>query len=277
MSVDVQPLWDFSDPAGSEARFREALATATGDDALVLRTQIARTYGLRRRFEEARAELAAVAASLDGAGPEPRVRYELERGRGLISAVTTPDERTPEALAAARDAYTRAFETARDAGLDGLAIDAIHMMAFVDDAPADQLAWNDRGLALVAASTQPAAVRWEASLRNNRGMALHGLGRDEEALGEFQRALELQEAQGEPGGVAVAWWMVAWTLRLLGRRDEALDIQLRLERELDAAGTPDEYVFEELEALYREAGDLEQAAHYAARLAEIRPAGGGAA
>ncbi len=277
MPIDVQPLWDFSDPEGTEARFREALASAAGDDALVLRTQIARTYGLRRRFDEARAELAAVAVSLDGAGPEPHARYLLETGRGFISAVTTPEERTPEALDAARDAYTRAFELARDAGLDGLAVDAIHMMAFVDEAPADQLAWNDKGLALVAASTQPAAVRWEASLRNNRGMALHGLGRDEEALEEFRLMLALREAQGDPANIAIAWWMVAWALRLLGRRDEALDIQLRLEREMDAAGTPDEYVFEELEALYREAGDGEQAAHYAARLAEVRGAGGGAA
>jgi tetratricopeptide (TPR) repeat protein len=270
MSIDIQPLWDFSDPAGSEDRFREALATAGAGDALVLRTQIARTYGLRRRFDEARAELAAVAASLDGAGPEPHVRYHLELGRCLISAVTTPVERTPAALEAARDAYTRAFELAREAGLDGLAVDAIHMLAFVDDAPADQLAWNDRGLALVAASTEPGAVRWEASLRNNRGMALHGLGRDEEALDEFRRALTLQQARSDAGGIAVAWWMVAWMLRLLGRRDDALEIQLRLERELDAAGAPDEYVLEELEILFREASDEARAAHYASRLAAVR-------
>jgi hypothetical protein len=45
--------------------------------------------------------------------------------------------------------------------------------------------------------------------------------------------------------------------------DEALDIQLRLERECDAAKMPDRYVFEELEILYRARGDETHAAHYA--------------
>ena len=49
--------------------------------------------------------------------------------------------------------------------------------------------------------------------------------------------------------------MVAWTLRALGRMDEALDIQLRLEHECEAAGAPDPYVFEELEILYRARND----------------------
>ena len=40
-------------------------------------------------------------------------------------------------------------------------------------------------------------------------------------------------------------------------------MQLRLETEGDAAGEPDPYVFEELEALYQAKGDLERAAHYA--------------
>ena len=46
LTIDVRALWDFDDPGASEARFREAFATVTGDDALVLETQIARTYGL---------------------------------------------------------------------------------------------------------------------------------------------------------------------------------------------------------------------------------------
>ena len=48
-AMDLDALWNFDDPAQSEQRFRDALAAATGDDAFVLRTQIARTYGLRGR------------------------------------------------------------------------------------------------------------------------------------------------------------------------------------------------------------------------------------
>jgi hypothetical protein len=53
----------------------------------------------------------------------------------------------------------------------------------------------------------------------------------------------------------VARWMVAWTLRALQRVDEALQMQLQLERDNAAAGAPDPYVFEELEQLYRLKGD----------------------
>ena len=64
--------------------------------------------------------------------------------------------------------------------------------------------------------------------------------------------------------------MIAWTLRAQACNDEALAIQLRLEREGDAAGAPDPYVFEELEILYRERGDAAAAARYAARRAQTR-------
>ena len=59
--------------------------------------------------------------------------------------------------------------------------------------------------------------------------------------------------------------MVAWTLRALGRIDEALEVQLRLERECEAAKAPDRYVFEELEILYRARGDERRANHYVER------------
>ena len=63
----------------------------------------------------------------------------------------------------------------------------------------------------------------------------------------------------------VAQWMVAWTLRALHRTAEALEIQLRLERECDAAGAPDPDVYAELELLYGALGNAERAAHYAKR------------
>jgi tetratricopeptide (TPR) repeat protein len=274
MPVDLDALWDFDDPAGSEARLTDALTRATGDDALVLLTQIARTRSLRRLTADARDTLVPVGAALPSAGPDAAARYWLELGRTWISAVTTPGERTPDALASAREAYLRAIDVASEAGLDALAIDAIHMMAFVDTDPADQLAWNARGLEIARASDDPAARRWEASLRNNLGMALHGAGRDDEALEQFEAALDLRLAEGDAGRIAIARWMVAFALRHLGRTGEAVEIQLRLERELDAAGTPDPYVFEELEVLYRALGDEAQAAHYARRLAASREEAG---
>jgi tetratricopeptide (TPR) repeat protein len=266
-AVDLAPLWDFNDPAASEQRFRAALASAQGDDVLILRTQIARSFGLRRDFERARAELAAIEPQVAGAGPEARARFALETGRSWASATHAPESQTDETRARARTAYETALATARAGALDGLAIDALHMLAFVDTAPADQLKWAQAALEVVEASSQPAARRWEASLRNNLGYALHQLGRFDPALTQFRLALALRERQGDPRSIRVAHWMIAWTLRALKRPDEALAIQLRLEQEGDAAGQPDPYVFEELEILYRERGDEARAQHYAQRRA----------
>ncbi len=263
MAIDLAPLWDFSKPELSEQRLRDALATATADDALILQTQIARTHGLRRDFAQARQVLQALEPQLAGASAEARVRYSLELGRTYASATHPPELQTPEANAQARAAYLQALELARSERLDGLAVDALHMLAFVDTAPADQLKWGREALAVALASTQPAARKWEASLRNNVGYALHQLGQYDAALAEFERALVLREEGGNAEATRSARWMVAWTLRALGRADEALALQLRLERECEAANEPDAYVFEELELLYRARGDEAQAIRYA--------------
>ena len=270
MAIDLTPLWDFADPQVSEQRFRAALATAVGDDALILQTQIARTCGLRKEFEKAREVLKAIEPKVASAGPEARTRFALELGRSHASATHPASSQTVETKELARAAFNKALDTAHAAGLDGLAIDAIHMLAFVDTAPADQLKWAQEALAVVDRSTQPAAKRWEPSIRNNIGYALHQLGRYDEALVQFKQAVELRERGTDAEATRVAHWMVAWTLRALKRSDEALAIQLRLEREGEAAGQPDPYVFEELELLYRDKGNEERARHYAERKASAR-------
>jgi tetratricopeptide (TPR) repeat protein len=260
MSVDISSLWDFDHPDVSERHFLDALAGASADDGLILKTQIARTYGLRGDFSRAQRLLSELEPELRSAGPAPKVHYYLELGRTCCSATHAPASQTAEVRGRARAAYMNALSVARDAGLDGLAIDALHMMTFVDTAPEAQLEWNLKALKLMEESSQPAAQRWAASLHNNIGYALHLLGRYEEALHEFELALVERERD-----IRVAHWMIAWTLRALGRTDEALDIQLRLELECEAADVSDPYVFEELEQLYRALGDEEKAAFYAAR------------
>jgi tetratricopeptide (TPR) repeat protein len=262
LAAELESLWDFSDPAASERRFRDALATASGDDALVLRTQIARSLGLRKDFDAARAILAAMEPDVKSAGAEPRARFELEMGRTFASATHPPASQTPAAKSSARTRFESALGIARAARLDGLAIDAIHMMAFLDTAPPDQEKWAREALAVVLASDQPAAKRWEASVRNNLGYALHQQGRLDEALAQFRLAVALRERGTNAAATRTAHWMVAWTLRALGRTDEALAIQLRLEKEDDAAGRPDPHVFDELALLYRAKGDEATAKRY---------------
>lgn len=270
-ALDLNALWDFGNPALSEQRFRAALPGASGDEALILQTQIARTHGLRRDFETARTVLAAIEPQLANAGPEPRVRHALELGRSYSSASHAPATQTAETRALARAAYQRALDEARAARLDGLAVDVLHMLAFVDRAPADQLRWGREAMALAQASEQPDARRWRATLHNNIGIALRELGQPEQALAEFRTALALRKEAGETARARVAQWMVANQLRLLDRADEALALQLALEQDNAAAGAPDPYVFEELEALYRARGDADRANHYARLRAAGKP------
>ncbi|MDQ3215452.1 MAG: tetratricopeptide repeat protein [Pseudomonadota bacterium] len=269
MASDPSHLWDFTQPELSEQRFREALATANPDDALILQTQIARTYGLRGHFARAQEILQNIESQIATASVEARVRYELEFGRTLASAKHAADSQTSDVKGQARGRYLRALELAKAGQLDALAIDAIHMLAFVDTAPEDQLKWGHEALSIALASSRPAARKWEASLRNNVGYALHQLKRYDDALSQFQQAVVVRECADDAEATRAAHWMIGWTLRALNRLDEALAIQLRLERECEAAGVPDPYVFDELEALCRAQGDEVQATRYAKKRKQL--------
>jgi tetratricopeptide (TPR) repeat protein len=265
MTLDLSKLWDYNKPDVSEQRFRAALDAADPDEQLILQTQIARTYGLRQDFARAQEILAAIEQQVQSASAEAQTRYFLELGRTYASTTHPPESQTSEALEKAKSAYLSAFGIAETAKLDNLAIDALHMMVVVETTPEDQLAWNMAALGYMEKSTQSDARKWEGSLRNNIGYALHLQGRYEEALAQFQLALAAHERSGNRPNILVAHWMIAWTLRSLGRLQEAVEIQLRLEREWDELGEPDPYVFEELEHLYRALGDAAKAEHYAQR------------
>ena len=229
--MDLGEFWDFSAPADSEHRFRAALVDATGEDALVLRTQLARALGLQRRFAEAAAELDAVATAPD---PSPLVRtyLPLERGR-LFNAQGD--------RGAARPQFLRALSDAEAAGLDHLAADAAHMMAIIEPGEA-QIPWANRAVAIAEASDDPRARKWVGSVTHNLGWTLHDLGRYAEALEQWERALAFREEQGDPDLIRVGRWTVARGLRSLGRYDEAMAIQ----RALAEDGPEDGYVDEEL-------------------------------
>jgi tetratricopeptide (TPR) repeat protein len=265
MAIDLDAMWDFDQPARSEERFRAALAQAQGDDALVLRTQLARTFSLRGRFDEAQRELDALEPLLAAAGPEPRVRALLERGRTLRSAGQP---------AQARPLFQRAFDAAQAAGQAGLAADALHMVALVEPTPEAQMAGHRKVADYARAASDPKARYWEGPALNNLGVALNDAGRHDEALLVLREALAVRERTGRPGAVRVARWMVAHTLRRLLRTDEALAMQLDLEAQFRAAGETDRYVFEELALLYAAKGDAQRAAHYRALAEPARPAGG---
>lgn len=264
--LDLRAMWDFARPEVSEQRFRDRLAHATPDEALILQTQIARTHGLRQRLADARALLQSLRPRLDGASAEARVRWHLEWGRTWASAVHDRETLPESDRQTARTAFRTAAEVARAAGLDALAVDALHMLPFTTADRAQDLAWNQEALAMALGSAQADARRWEPSLRHNIGVTLNELGRHDEALAMLQQALAALQQQAAPAGrQRVGHWMVAHTLRRLGRIDEALVIQQRLEADNAADGTPDPYVFEELALLHQARGDTARARDYEAR------------
>ena len=128
MTILLSDLWDYSNPEASEQRFRAALPTASADDAVILQTQIARTFGLRKDFSRVQQILAEIEPQLANASIEAQTHYYLELGRTYSSATHPPESQTAETKELARAAYMRAVNIARNGHLDGLAIDALHMM-----------------------------------------------------------------------------------------------------------------------------------------------------
>lgn len=233
-------MWDFDRPDRSEERFRAALGDSAGDARLELLTQIARTYSLRKRYDEAHRLLDEIEPLLAAAGPAPRVRYLLERGRTFRSG-GAPEKAKP--------LFVEGWELGRARGLDGLAIDAAHMIALVEPKTEDQLAWNRRALEIAQRATDAYARNWQASLHNNIGWSLHDAGRFGEALAHFEMALKERERRNQLNEIRIAKWAVARCLRSMGRRDEALAIQRALRSEWAAEGKEDKHVLEELKAL----------------------------
>jgi tetratricopeptide (TPR) repeat protein len=233
--IDPRPLWDFDDPAASGERFLDVAEHADEPDRTAWLTQYARTLGLQERYDEAH----QVLDQLTSDDPQAAAYLALERGRVLNSSGRAEQ---------ARPLFESAATTAGAGGLEALQIDALHMVAIVAP-PEEQHAINQRALAVARAASDQPARDWDASLLNNIGMTYADAGDFSQALPVFQEALAACERIGDPGRIRIAKWMVAWSLRNLGRRDEAREMQQTLKRELDSVGDADPYVDEELALL----------------------------
>ena len=236
----LDALWNFSDPAASERRFRRFLrdlkrASNPGLAAEAL-TQVARAEALQRKFRAAHRTLDSLAPRLSRLAPRARTRYLLERGRTFNSG-GAPRKALPLFLAAWKGALAH--------GDDALAIDAAHMAALVASG-ARQRSWNEKALKIAEGSRSRRARRWRASLHNNIGWSDVEAGDYRSALRNFQRAVRLRQRQGDASETRIARWCVAKALRLLGRVPEALRVQRRLLAAWRRARRKDGYVFEEL-------------------------------
>jgi tetratricopeptide (TPR) repeat protein len=259
---DVDSLWDYADPSATELTLRKLL-TQVGETVprawrLELLTQLARTQSLQRKWGECHAILDDVEKEVTDDMPRVRVRLQLERGRAFNDVGRFDD---------AKGCFTEAWELAKANDLDGLAVDAAHMLGIMDP-PDDAIEWNHRALEYAQASADPAARRWVGTLKNNLGWVYHRLHRYDEALELFQELVDHFADAGQPSRERIARYSVAKTLRLMGDSARALEVQLDLIRQCEEANEPAGYSYEEagecLLALERE----EEARPYFARAYE---------
>lgn len=248
----IRSLWDFSDPAKSEAVFAGMIPSGDAIYDLELQTQIARTFGLRRQFAEARAKLSEVAKQLPEEPSRAHIRYELELGR---------TENSSGNVEAAKPHFERALQLAQDQKEEFLAIDAAHMLGIANKGE-EGLSWNLRAIEMAKAATDPEAKTWLGSLLNNTGWTLHDLERYHQALEIFKDAESFFEPRGGDR-FHIAQWSVARCLRSLGRIDEALAIQERLLPN-DVSG----YAAEEMGECSLALGKRDEARPYFAQAAE---------
>jgi tetratricopeptide (TPR) repeat protein len=237
---DFDKLWDYSHPEVSERRFRELLPAAL--DSLdisylsQLLTQIARSEGLQRKFQNAHQTLDRVDKALPKADGRTLIRYLLERGRVYNSSGNVED---------AKRLFLQAFDLAVKSKEEFYAVDAAHMVAIVES-PENQLEWNLRALELAENSTDERARNWKGSLYNNLGWTYFDQGDYQEALFMFEKALDFRTQQGDAGNIGVARWCIAKTLRMMGHTEESLDMQQKLFEEYQSAGKRSGFVYEEI-------------------------------
>jgi tetratricopeptide (TPR) repeat protein len=232
MTAEIDALWDYADPAVSEARFRAVLESASGPERLEFVTQIARAQGLQGRFEEGHATIDQIADEVSG---RQRVRYLLERGR-LFNSAGEPEQ--------AVSLFREAVAEAEGCGEVALEIDARHMLGIA--APVEEReAWTRSAIDRAERATDPAARRWLGSLLNNLGWSLHDSGQFDEALACFERVLAWQQENGSERAIRIARWSVGRALRSCGHVERALAVQESLAQSM-ATGEPDGYVFEEI-------------------------------
>lgn len=242
-------LWNYNDPASTETKFKEALATVSietnTDEYLQLLTQIARTQSLQRKFDEAHQTLDVVASHLGEPKTVAHIRYFLERGRSFNS---NGQKRNAEVC------FTTALDIAQTLHEDFYAIDALHMLAIVAE-PQQAAELNEQAIIMAENSSSERAKNWLGSLYNNLAWSYFDKGEYEKALSIFLRALKWREEKQQPYETFLAKWCVARTLRALNRIEDALKIQLGLFEQLVEEDKKDGYVYEELAELYLQKND----------------------
>lgn len=253
-SVEVDGLWDFDQPAQSEARFQAAFDEAKdGVSRSEILTQLARAQGLQGRFAEGNRTLDLLQDKLTDLPPIISLRYTLERGR-LLNSAGEPKK--------AQRWFRSAYLLAQKHNEDFYAVDAMHMLALTEQGQA-ALEWNEKAIHLAETSTQTRAGDWKGSLYNNMGWTYYDQGDYRKSLDYLRRSLAWQEARSKSGKqLLAARWAVGKLMRLTGDPGPGLLLQLQVEKAQRERLEPDGAVYEEIAEDLLELGRRDDARQY---------------
>ncbi len=254
-ATDIDALWYNVRPDEAEKQLRQTISEAkqvgdqfTANEAL---TQLARAQGLQGRLDEAQTTLDQVRDVLSDQPPSLSLRYSLERGRLWQAA---GDRK--KAWRWFHGAYVQATQQQHDF----FAIDAMHMLATVDERSA--LDWHHKAINTAEKSRDPRSQYWLGMLYNNLGWIFYDRKDYPQALEYLQRAQAWHEARKTGKPLLLARWSVAKLHRVMGQSETALTIQLALEKAWRQTGEEDGYVYEEIGENMLALGKDQEARHY---------------
>ena len=244
---DFDAYWNYSDPKSTEEKFTEILLSSDNTNELYkaeLKTQLARTLGLQRKFNDGHEMLNSIDASLIDENAQLATRYFLEKGR-LYNSNNEKEKAIPE--------FLKATECAKLNQLDYYQVDALHMLGIASQAE-DSLSWNEKAIEAAETATELRAKNWLGSLYNNTGWTYFDMKEYDKAIDLFQKCLFWNIDKNRVGAVRIANYSMAKCYRMQGKNDKALTILEEIE-----AGEPDGYIHEELAENYLVLKDMEQA------------------
>lgn len=239
---DFDKLWDYSNPEETRKKFKalipELEKKKDKSEYIELLTQIARTYGLQRKFDEAHKLLDNTMKLIKSEHIVPRIRYMLERGRTYNSSGETEK---------AAEIFLAAFQQAEKYNEDFYAIDAAHMMGIVEKEE-ESLRWNNLAIKMAEVTEDKRANGWLGSLYNNTGWTYHDEMKEyEKAMEIFKKNVTWHSERNSKMPLIIAKWCVARTLRSMGKIKEALEMQLKLAEEIEEKGIENTgYNYEEI-------------------------------
>ena len=266
-------VWgQLGDPVLVEQRFLELLPQVfklqNKSIYLQMLSQLALAQAVQKKFDAAHGTLDSAEKLLTPEYDLAKVRILCERGRTFQQAGD---------LAQARIYFEKSYVLSDQLHFDKQTINAAHMIAIVASTSAEKIAWNNKALDLAIHSDGVSAQSWQAPLLNNLGANYLEDQQLEKALDALQQALiAFEKSSDASGNIRFARFRVAQVLRMLGRFDEALAIQLEQLKEYNAITAsgkidmPKEmfvlmrgFVYEELAEIYMAKKDLADVKKYA--------------